>query len=171
MKILAIDPSLLSLGWTVMEHTKLAGECNDPPVLCTYGTLCPPKELKAETLAKRIVYILSALSDILEASSRALHDIDTVVIEQPESWGAYKSMASAHSGSLLGLHILTGALLGWAATVADVELIKVSKWKGQLPKVVTKKRMEKKYKTTFKTSDEADAVGLGDYFLCQAKTK
>lgn len=77
-------------------------------------------------------------------------------------------MASSRSGSLQILTLLTGALTHWATNMVGVEnvrLIKVSQHKGQLPKHVTQKRMEKKYNCKFKTDHEADAANLGDYVL------
>lgn len=173
MEILSIDPSLNHLGWARMKTGFDMG--GGPNTLVAWGTIKMPTESKNWELVKRIASIVAKLDAIVKDYS-----VDKVIIEQPESWGAYKSMASAHSGSLLSLHILTGAILMWGLIVAEAsrifapgaELIKVSKWKGQLPKAVTKKRMEQKYGVEFATSDEADAVGLGDYYLGQlAKEK
>ena len=156
INILALDPSILHLGWAYMclhQHRDI--------VILDSGTIVVPEEYKDEELVKRIGANIEALYDLD-------FDVDTVVIEQPESWGAYKSMASSRSGSLLKLELLTGALVGWALTVGlEPILIPVSKWKGQLPKHVTTKRMEKKYERKFATSDEADSVGLGDWYLMQ----
>lgn len=173
MKILAIDPSLLHCGWAILKLTcDIAEHCNiDIPHgtirLQAYGTIKAPKELKEEEIVIRIAFVLSELDKV------PWPGIQRIVIEQPESWGAYKSLASSHSGSLLLLNLLTGAIVGWALNqtcrVGDEEiiLVKVSKWKGQLPKTVTQSRMEKKYNVKFATNDEADATGLGDWYLTQ----
>ena len=158
-KVLAIDPSIISLGWAVLEPP------NDKPVLLDYGTVkCKTVGLPIET---RMNTTIAGLED-------AVRDLDResiVVIEKPQLWGAYKSVASMHSGDLLGLYLLVGALYWWAANRFVnhlVYLIPVSEWKGQLPKTVTQKRMEKRYNVTFETDDEADACGLGTHFLTTA---
>lgn len=158
-KVLAIDPSINSLGWAILEPP------NDEPSLLDFGTvICHTVRLPVET---RMNTTIAGLED-------AVRDLDresTVVIEKPELWGAYKSVASMHSGDLLGLYLLVGALYWWAANRFEshkVFLIPVSTWKGQLPKTVTQKRMEKRYDVKFTTDDEADACGLGTHFLTTA---
>jgi len=158
-KVLAIDPSIISLGWAILEPP------NDEPVLLSYGTVeCATVHLPVET---RMNTTIAGLED-------AVRDLDResiVVIEKPQLWGAYKSVASMHSGDLLGLYLLVGALYWWAANRFVnhlVYLIPVSEWKGQLPKKVTQKRMEKRYNVKFTTDDEADACGLGTHFLTTA---
>lgn len=173
-RVIALDPSINSLGWaffTVEVHRIIDTEelIVSEATLQDSGTIKMPDETKQWLLEKRILGITFSLQRQLEILH---HDPPWhyVVIEQPEMWGAYKSVASGHSGSLLGLHITVGALLYWAKTLAlEAILIKVSKWKGQLPKKITQQRMEKKYPSvTFLTNDEADAVGLGDYFCTKA---
>lgn len=160
MKILAIDPSINSLGWAIFETNDLA---RNIPQLLTYGTVTSSILARSKlSLEERIFIIIDLLKDAILTTE---YRVCRVVIEQPESWGAYKSMASAKSGSLLGLHITVGALLYWAKQSIDHgAFVKVSKWKGQVPKHVTKKRMERKYHVTFKTTDECDAVGIGDWY-------
>lgn len=159
-RILALDPSILHLGWAVIEEAS-TGQFH----LYNYGTIIAPTEYRNNSLVVRISFVLT----ILEALYTSQPTLDAIVIERPEPWGSYKSLASAQSGSLQTLTLLTGALVGWALAKHSsgllVKLIKVSQWKGQLPKEVTKKRMEKRYSVKFKTSDEADATGLGTWYL------
>lgn len=159
MRILAIDPSVLHLGWAEMRKDPKTIETQ----LISFGTVEAPEELKQTGLVTRLTWMIETLDDIIW-----LAPLTYIVIEQSEMWGAYKSMASSRSGSLQMLTMLTGALVFWAVTkVGDknVRLVKVSTWKGQLPKLVTKKRMETKYNCKFRTDDESDAVGLGDWYL------
>ena len=163
MKVFSIDPSINSLGWACFD-AKESTHAN----LFASGTIVAPKNNKSMLLVERIQWMICEVQ--IQLVRIQLDTICTsefaIVIEQPESWGAYKSIASTHSGSLLGLHILVGALLGWGfGFTSNVVLIKVSAWKGQLPKHVTKERMEQKYNTSFKTYDEADAVGLGCWYI------
>jgi hypothetical protein len=147
-----------SLGWALFCNT----------TLLQFGTI---KGLGPSlSHEKRIEYIIDSLyvtvTNAMSVSVPASALIDTVVIEKPKLWGAVKSVASQHSGSLLGLHILVGALYWWGRSFAvKAEFIPVSDWKGQLPKDVTTRRTEKKYNITTSTHDEADAIGIGDYFV------
>jgi len=153
MKVFAIDPSVNYLGWVLMDSDVSCG---------MYGTI-NAGPMKEASHTERINWMINALDDV--ASD---FEFDTIAMERPETWGAYKSMASSRSGSLQILTLLVGALMYWAITkvgVENVELVKVSEHKGQLPKRVTQSRMEWKYKCTFNTSHEADACSVGDYVL------
>lgn len=157
MRVLALDPSINHLGWALMI----------PGRALMYETIDAPTESKFQELVYRIDWIIGELDDL-----PGQQDFDTVAIEKPEPWGAYKSMASSRSGSLQMLTLVVGALTQWALArvgADNVKLVKVSTWKGQLPKTVTKKRMEKKYNCKFATGHESDAVGLGDYVLTKEK--
>lgn len=160
MKTLAVDPSVNHLGWAVMFKDPATKNTE----ILSSGTIEAPTEYKGADLVERLAWMVSEVDDLGVASQ----DVDAIVIECPEPWGAYKSMASSRSGSLQMLTLLVGAITCWAIDMVgakNTELIKVSQWKGQLPKHVTQRRMESKYHTRFKTDHEADAVGLGDYYL------
>ncbi len=130
------------------------------PQLLEFGTV--KRETQGQTPEQRMDSVIEGL----EYAPSELDHLGIAVIEKPQLWGAYKSTASLHSGALLGLHILTGALYWWAQSHFErAYLIPVTEWKGQLPKRVTQQRMEQKYKVKFRTDDESDAVGLGDYFI------
>lgn len=134
----------------------------EPGKVIESGTLIE-RDTKLNTAVERIDHMLTLLDDLVIGKR-----FDAVAIERPETWGAYKSMASSRSGSLQILTLLTGALVQWAlfyVEVGNVRFPKVSEWKGQLPKRITRARMTKKYKRSFKTDDEADAVGIGDFIL------
>lgn len=170
--LLSIDPSIANLGWAILTHDNvdLAPLDTDAhPQLVTFGTVkCSTSHLNFEA---RIDTIIGGLEEAIAAAGYRL-SIKQVVIEKPQLWGAYKSTASLHAGDLLGLHLLTGALYWWANShYAEAFLIPVTEWKGQLPKKVTQKRMEKKYGVKFQTDDESDAVGLGDYWLTEGQLK
>jgi len=153
MRVFAIDPSVNHLGWVVM----------DPGVSCgMYGTI-NTEQMKDASYTERIAWMIDALNDVADD-----FEFDVIAMEQPETWGAYKSMASSRSGSLQVLTLLVGALMYWAITkvgVENVKLVKVSQHKGQLPKRITQRRMEKKYNCKFNTDHEADACSVGDFVL------
>lgn len=152
MNVLAIDPSINHLGWVVMTSGK---------VLLS-GTINAPNDAKHWDWVKRLDWMVNQLDTLMQVP------VETVAIECPEPWGAYKSMASDRSGAMQILTLLTGALAHWAFSIVGSEqtrLIKVSQHKGQLPKRVTQKRMEEKYKYECQTDHEADAISVGDYVL------
>jgi len=156
MRVFAIDPSVNYLGWVLMG----------PGAIRTFGTI-KANQTKNASYTERIDWMIGELDDV--ATDFAF---DVIAMEQPETWGAYKSVASSRSGSLQVLTLLVGALMYWAITkvsVENVELIKVSQHKGQLPKKVTQSRMERKYNCKFTTSHEADACSVGDYVLTKGE--
>ena len=163
MNVLAIDPSINHLGWVIMTSGK---------VLLS-GTINAPEDTKSWNDVARLDGMIDQLNSLVLAKMHTLTEIgevpiEIIAIERPETWGAYKSMASDRSGSLQILTLLVGALTQWALTIVGPKrtmLIKVSQHKGQLPKKVTQKRMEKKYKCQFQTDHEADAASVGDYVL------
>jgi hypothetical protein len=161
--IVAIDPSINELGWAVLFEK---GPMVTTP-LKDYGTIRAPQVLKSSSDEARMSWMIQQVeSVIIEAVDPNLwKDFCTLVIERPQLWGAYKSVASSHSGSLFQLTLLVGALWNWGnEKFHEAVLVPVSTWKGQLPKEVVEKRMSEKYQVAFRTSHEADAVGLADYY-------
>ena len=184
--ITAIDPSVNSLGIAVfelvhslesiaipkaqeaMETGKLA-ELLDYYYALTYSDTITT-ELEGSkhqyTNIVRIMHMVQRVEEtVQERTPFGLPGI--VIIEEPESWGSYKTLASEKAGDMKLLIMTVGALAYWASTVAnETILIPVSKWKGQLPKNVTHDRMKKAYKLDkVETYDETDAIGIGHYFI------
>lgn len=157
--ILAIDPGLISLGYAIFGKDE-----TEPCKLISFGSVKKRPGVGTDTpIEIRIQVAIEDLATQLGQYS-VMNSIECV-IEQPQPFGAYKSLASQQSGSLIKLYFLTGALFWWAQDhFALTLLVPVSTYKGQLPKVVTNKRMQEKYGREFKTTDEADAVYLGDWY-------
>ena len=157
--VIAIDPGLNVLGFAIFELTPSSSELH-------YASYIK-QETKGLPTVQRIQYVTNELAKQLMERLSSLTFCDHFVIEEPQPFGAYKSLASQQSGSLVKLYLLTGALIQWGL-LADMEVhsIPVSHYKGELPKQVVQKRMEKKYETTFPVLDTSDAVFLGDWF-CQ----
>ncbi len=162
MLILALDPSINHMGWTLFTTTTE----EDIWRIFRWGTLETLK-FKSYSMADRIIYTIEELGSTLRGFIVHPFILQAVVIEEPQLWGAYKSVASQHSGALLSLYMLTGALCwwGWRYVSKEVVSVKVSQWKGQLPKRITTKRTQEFWKVRFETSDEADAAGLGTWYL------
>jgi len=159
MKLLAVDPSINSLGWAIFDDEKLVRS----------GVLLSSADDKRNpSLEDRMSTMIRRLDAVCQEEF-----LDTVIIEQPQSWGAYKSVASTHSGSLLILHIFVGALWAWGFTLGigdrGAKLIKVHTWKGQIPKTLTYKRVVELYGGSPQKYDESDAIGLGTWYIQHGK--
>jgi len=156
--ILSIDPSILSMGWCVFDTKPIA-----------WGTIKSEPREEVLPLAMRIHKQVRRLREALHnALSQDVFNspVQEVVIERPQQWGAYQSVASVHSDSLPMLYMLVGALIEFFRGI-PVDLVTPAQHKGQLPKEVTTKRMQEKYSIRFETSDEADAVWIADWFYQQ----
>lgn len=154
--ILAIDPSYESggLGYAFFnEHTN---------GLESFGVTHPPKR---EQFEDNVWESVRTLKELIQGTNA-----HTIVIEMAESWGSYKSQMISRTGVLHKLFFFIGALYAWGKLDGrKVILIPPRKWKGQLPKAVTKKRVEKYYAIVCKTQHEADAIGLGLHYLTKEK--
>jgi hypothetical protein len=160
MNIIGCDPSVNHLGLV-----RINSEIDEGKGAITYcKTLEAPATLYKGSDTTRLRWMIAEFGGILYSLNER-SSLDALVIERPQSWGSYKSVASEKSGALLLLHILVGALWQCAEELTTAHLIPVSEWKGQLPKEETQARMEKKYNYKFKTDHEADACGIADYFL------
>lgn len=175
IRVIAIDPSIISMGIAYLEWPADA----EQPILRKYLGLCEPDDIQKQTTAERIKFCTARVRQVLKRTFEAdtrIHKSTAKfygVIELPQNWGAYKSVASQHSGALPLLRILVGALFwelsNW--TKDGTFLVPVSTWKGQLKKHHTMMRMERKYNVKFPTDDESDAVGIGDWFLTKGLEK
>lgn len=92
-----------------------------------------------------------------------------VYIEYPDYEQSNRGQKAAETGGLGKLILSAGvAFTVFIRLVARSELLKLIRpiqWKGQVPKPVTRKRMEEKYELQegLLTDDEIDALGLADY--------
>lgn len=98
----------------------------------------------------------------------------TVIIELPTNFHTPGGQAASLSGALLKLGFTAGAIAGACQTCVDrVHMIPVNMWKGQLPKQLTTKRVNKKYKLSLnwmnKENNEADAIALGDWWITKGR--
>lgn len=83
-----------------------------------------------------------------------------------------------HSGALQKLFYTVGNISGALQTENTVRWIRyvpVYKWKGQLPKQLTTKRTNRRYKLDLdwktKEHNAADAIGIGHWFLNERRKK
>jgi len=160
MKIIAIDPSYEDggLGYAILES---------PEKLLLWGTTHSdaPKDAPFEQKVAAALVVLER--DILHCG--LMGERGRLVIEMPEVWGGFKAAMSTKTGVLHKLFFFVGALWQWGRErQLSPVLIPVREWKGQLPKEVTRKRVEDTFGIKTKNTHEADAIGLGLYYLKKA---
>ena len=91
-----------------------------------------------------------------------------IYIEEPSLWMSAKGLASANRKDLLKLTQLIGMLILSTEQMLGPRrtprLISVQKWKGQLPKHIVTRRVERKTGIVY-PDHVSDAVGMGLYVL------
>lgn len=172
INILAVDPSINHLGWAWLRSEIIQESIGQEVVIpYQYGTINAPAANLKLPLEQRLRWMITALhrrlSEIHFAATAVVPEAyNCVVIERPEQWGAYKSIASQHSDSLIMLQLITGALFMWGVSfLGDAYFVRVSDWKGQLPKEITEQRLRQRFPVDPKTDHESDALCIGIYFL------
>ena len=158
-RILSLDPSYepnnMGYAWFAEEEGKI--------YLQKWGT-APSTVSKGATLLEKWHDALGSITRL--TAGREL--IDYVAIEMPQTWGTYRSAMSSSSGVLHNLFFLVGMIYeNMRSQNFNPVLLTTAEWKGQLPKKVTKERMEKRFGIKLATLHEADAVGIGAFFLDQ----
>jgi len=160
MRIVAIDPSYEKegLGYAIFEDEKLT----------SWGTIDSGVEKDASFEVK-----VSATIDALNARISDWCTPMRLVIEMPEVWGGFKAAMSSKTGVLHKLFFFVGALWYWAWRSDNIVpvLIPVRKWKGQLPKEVMRGRIERSLNIKTNSTHEADAIGLGLYYMKNQKAE
>lgn len=151
MTILCLDPSIRALGWAVFV---IGGET---PKLTAYNV--KKLNLEGESWIVRAKVMLEVVKD-LENEYCPAH----IYIETPSHYSAGKGEVARNSGAILKLMFLVGAVYG--AFKDQVTLLPVSRWKGNVPKEITQRRMLKRWNATG-DHNAIDAVGIGDYVISQ----
>jgi hypothetical protein len=157
--IATVDP-----GW----HTAVAIWSGDwvPKV----ETINAPRKKSTANNEDRLYYQWSRFRSLLSAQRKLTFAVDHVIIESVELWSeALVSMAAAERGDLFTLATLVG---GYAAICQEYnctfELVPAKKWKGQLTKTATQKRIDRFWhgieidERLLKFNEHAyDAIGIG----------
>jgi len=154
-RLLAIDPGLNSMGWAYWNRL--------PNVLPTeVGLLHAPRKM---SLTERALWLAWRLDEYLDLCRGAgIH----VVCEYPAYHGP-TAMRGWVTGDLQKLTFLVGVLAGYFES-SEFEPVTPNTWKGQLPKDVVIRRLQKKFgpgATQEWEKDVWDAVGIGLWRLGQ----
>jgi hypothetical protein len=123
------------------------------------GVIAVPRKIKG--FGERVDHILTGVMRLFNTFN-CMH-FDAVIIESQQLWSANAvSMASASKGDLIELAQLAGILWceGFNSTSRYPLMVTPGKWKGQLPKEIVAKRVQKYIpKLPFK-DHEMDAIGM-----------
>lgn len=146
---LCIDPGLGGTGWAVFHK--------DRGLPSAWGVIHSPGS--KEFLAARCVSVEKKFRMVCE-----VHRIQMCIFESQGLWASAASMASGFKGDLTKLTFLTGWLSGVAYSMQGQypHLLEPSMWKGQLPKEIVIKRIDRAFGKKVEIPDHAaDAVGIG----------
>jgi hypothetical protein len=143
-RLLSIDPGLGGTGWALWTHAKAPD---------AVGVRC-------EELANKLIFTVD--------EHAVMRDSTFVYLEMPQHMGGRKGIA-AQAGSVYVLTFLVGYL---AARLRPCQVIVVNpgEWKGQLPKDVVQRRIERiigkrKCEDLGIKTHAWDAVGIGLHAL------
>lgn len=171
--VLAVDTGLNAFGWALWAPQLQAGRAR-PPQPSDAGVELVPKKLRQgdwierveetrDLFVRRLTYVLN------EHNPQALR----LVMELPEYRGGDAvGHAAASRESLGALYLVCGVMhsTAWHLARARSTLVRVSEWKGSLPKRVVEARLRASGALTTLRGAEAwshavDAVGIGLHVL------
>jgi len=145
--LLAIDPGLNSMGWALWDRDN----ATDLPT--RVGLLHAPRRL---SLVNRSLFLATSL----ESETQSVKGGIELVSEYPAYHGRVKGW---DSGDLQKLVFLVGVLAGYFCN-SEFTPVTPGEWKGQLPKDVVIRRLQKRMgvkETAHFKKDIWDAVGIG----------
>ena len=150
MRTLSIDPSSTATGWAVWYGGDLG----------PHGVIKPSRKCEAD---ERVSQTIEVLTDML-----GVYAITRAVYEEAQKIDAYNRK---------GIHIYKKAVRVIAMTLVDilgkdnVYTIDPQTWKGSDKKEHTIRKVNLVYRLDLqnKDNDEADAIGIGEWFLKRQK--
>jgi hypothetical protein len=160
--LLAIDPSIRSLGWCVhrFNQTPLAAG------LITLGNGGSSYQFRAVRMAHTVAALAMAFLP------------EVVGVECPNNWFSARGTASKDSEDVQRLYLAVGAILATVSNIKSVKSIwtvRPDQWKGQTPKDVMVKRAiayaaEHNAALSDTTHDACEALLLGRYAIANLGT-
>lgn len=147
---LTIDPGT-NIGWALWENSELHSSGNF--------------KLKSKTIEAKISEAankIDKLDDELSDNNGIF--VDAIYIESVGLWGnTERSQISAAKGNTFEVAYIVGAIIQKMKEYYDdrVHLIDPRKWKGNMNKQITSRRVEKALGRKVKNEHECDAIGIG----------
>lgn len=149
---LSVDPGLRYTGWAYWENVEL----RDWGLITSKDIITTGWKLKSLIMANRVKDRVRAF------------DADMVICECPQEMKGGRGEMSLRSGSVRKLAYYVG-MIGGRVWSRDCEFTSVEpmKWKGQLPKEITQKRVRRDYPQVPADlrSDVFDACGIGRWYV------
>lgn len=168
VRMLAVDPGLSGTGWALWTRPTTRRGFAAPPD--AVGVFTPSKALAWDAKVSAIAMKLDEALAESEFDPATCDGETLVVVEMPEWQGSVKRAMTWTTGDMQKLTYLVGYLGGYYAPLYRYLPVLVRDWKGQLPKDVVQRRIERKLGLDvcqhlgIKTH-AWDAVGVGLYML------
>jgi Holliday junction resolvasome RuvABC endonuclease subunit len=156
MIVLCIDPGTKTAGWALFFSQ------DNSTRLIKSGIF---KSCKEGTWIDHIDEIIAAaLSEFLG------HNVNKVIIEQPQVFMSGKGQAASNSEAVLKLMGFVFAIRSLFIHIfklqsSAITLVPVTTWKGQIPKNISADRIKRYWNVEPKDNNEADAIGIGDWYF------
>lgn len=156
MKLLCIDPGTRKMGVAIfnVNHKRKTG------VLLKYFVETVTKKYKWQD---RIDKMTGRAIQICNKEKP-----DEVLIEQPRLFlSSRRGQAASNSSAILKLVGVVYCIAGALGVVKgrEVMMVPVQRWKGNVPKEVTQKRVAKHWNCKSGDDNITDAVGIGDWYI------
>ena len=156
--VVGIDPSVrhARAGWAVLRHRRPGS------ALVEAGTIDIPDERKLPWPIRAIVIAHEAIR-IAEQASAGI-----IVCEMPAVFHSARGRQGTRTEAIQKLYYLVGCIAGKADELGiPFETYTPIQWKGNIPKEVTIRRINRKYGTSISDNNVADAVGIAAYHISQ----
>lgn len=148
---MSIDPGIGGTGWAMWEEEKLVASSSIKP------------RIKGKSWEQKAAAIIDQLRDVCN-NCRPMQ----CFIEQPFiALDGGRAEISAKRQDVVKLSILNGMIV---QAIPNTHQVRVIDWKGQCPKHIFKKRIERylssiNYRPSTTTSHELDAIGIGRHIV------
>lgn len=143
---ITIDPGISGTGYAIWDSRWK---------LLHHGVLLPPAsllwELKAYNLIEQLLGLVTSNSCV------------EGYIEMPQLFQSAGGLVTANSGALVKLSWFVGMVCGGLRPHCPLRPVEVNQWKGQLPKEVVIRRIQRVLPSCKATSHDWDAIGIGLY--------
>ena len=167
IRILCIDPSVKALGWAVFRGVK-CNQCKGDHKweLFKSGVIKNNKGKKdGVDWIDKLDYMVQKISEMIN-EHELWRTLDLVLIELPSTYSGGKGDVAANSGAIMKLMGLVMALREMIrCTGFKTMVVPVRSWKGTVPKHITQKRIKHFWDWDGDDHNEADAVGIGDWYI------